>query len=527
MTKALALPQRIVTESVEAHMRDRMGRQAKKELVGILRQRYQVGEKKEKTRILDEFVAVTKYHRKHAVRLLGQAKPATPPSQVAGQRIYDEAVREVLIVLWESADRICGKRLKAVLPHLVDAMECHGHLDLAPEVRDRVLRASPATIDRLLTSVRAKSRRRKRRRTPKKASQQIPVRTFGDWEKAVPGQLEIDFVAHCGGIMSGSFIHSLVATDVCSGWTESMPLLAREQTLVTEGLEVLGRQFPIAILGINSDNDGAFINDTLVAYCAERSIEFTRSRPYRKNDQAWIEQKNGAVIRRFVGHDRFSGYVAGQALAGLYGALRLYVNYFQPSFKLIEKSRENGKVVKRYDKPATPCDRLLTHTSVGPRTKQRLRNERSRLDPIELLYRIRQAQEALSALASPEPGRGPGQESLESFLAALPRIWRAGEVRPTHRKQPAARRTWRTRSDPFEGVWTDVLGWLQEEPDATAKLLFDPLRDHHPGRFSPGQLRTLQRRVKEWRRIMAKELVYACLKGARVKKVVLVGTDDP
>jgi hypothetical protein len=326
--------------------------------------------------------------------------------------------------------------------------------------------------------------------------------------------------------MAGAFIHSLVATDVCSGWTESVPLLVREQSLVTEGLEVLGRQFPMAIFGIDSDNDGAFINDTLIAYCAERKIEFTRSRPYQKNDQAWIEQKNGAVIRRFVGHDRFCGHVAGQALAGLYSATRLYVNYFQPSFKLIEKTRIGGKVVKRYDKPATPCDRLLRHTSVYATVKQQLRDERARLDPVELLYRIRQAQEALSALTTPGLASGPGRVSLESFLAALPRIWQSGEVRPTHRKKMTKPHTWRTRRDPFEGVWVEVLGWLQSEPDSTGKCLFERLEKQYPGRFASGQLRTLQRRLKEWRRIMAKDLVYACLDDHRVENAIIVGADS-
>ena len=133
--------------------------------------------------------------------------------------------------------------------------------------------------------------------------------------------------------MSGSFFHSLVATDICTGWTEAVPLLAREQSLVVEGLEAIGQRLPFRIRGIDSDNDGVFINETLIGYCADQGIEFIRSRAYRSNDQAWIEQKNGSVVRRFVGHDRYSGQVAGQTMAHLYGALRLYVNFFQPSFK--------------------------------------------------------------------------------------------------------------------------------------------------------------------------------------------------
>ena len=183
----------------------------------------------------------------------------------------------------------------------------------------------------------------------------VPVRTFTDWNEPGPGYLEIDLVAHGGGIVTGAFIHSLVVTDVSSGWTEAVPLLAREQSLVVEGLEAISGVFPVPIRGIDSDNDSVFINETLVGYCADRDIEFTRSRAYRKNDQAWIEQKNGSVIRRFVGHERYSGPAAGQTLAHLYGAVRLYVNYFQPSFQLLTKSRNGGSVTKRYSKPATPA----------------------------------------------------------------------------------------------------------------------------------------------------------------------------
>lgn len=506
--------------------RKRLESSPKRELVQVLRPRYRSGTKKEKAKILDELVAVTQFHRKHAIRLLADPGPAVPvPAR--GRKIYDEAVRETLVVLWEAADRICGKRLKAILEPLIEAMERHGHLALAPAVREQLFRVSAATIDRYLKPVRAHSSRRRKPRARKKPSRQVAVRTFGDWAESEPGRLEIDFVVHCGGLMSGSYVHSLVGTDVCSGWTESVPLLVREQSLVTGGLDVLAAQFPITIIGINSDNDSAFINDTLIAYCTQHRIEFTRSRPYRKNDQAWIEQKNGSIIRRFVGHDRLSGPVAAQTLAQLYRAVRLYVNYFQPSFKLVEKHRIGGKILKSYDTPKTPCDRLLGHDTIAAATKKRLRNERSRLDPVELLFRIRQTQEALSSLASPGKADRLGRESLESFLAALPYAWQEGEVRPTHRKRASKPHNWRTRPDPFQGVWTEVLGWLQAEPDATAKALLHRLQEKYPRRNPPGQLRTLQRRVKDWRTMMARELVYASLEDERLDEAQFIGAENP
>ena len=479
------------------------------ELLRLLRERYKESSKSDKTTILDEFVAVSGFHRKHAIRLL-TGPPPTEQSTQLNRRVYDEAVQQVLVVAWEASDRICSKRLKSVLPSIVEAMERYGHLDVDQVVRDKVLAVSAATIDRLLKPVRTKAKRR-RPKCKKKASKQVPTKTFSDWKEPTPGYLEIDFVAHCGGSLSGSFIHSLVATDVCSGWTEAIPLLAREQSLVVAGIQAIGQQCPINILGINSDNDSAFINDTLLDFCKQADITFTRSRPYRKNDQAWIEQKNGSVIRRFAGYERFSGPVAGQALAKLHALVRLYVNYFQPSFKLIEKSREGATVTKRYDLPETPCNRLLTHPSVHLDIREEIQIRRASLDPIDLLYRIRTTQAALAALVSGETDIGQQQDEINDFLAQLPRLWQQGEIRPTHTRQSTKPRHWRTRKDPFEKVWIEILPWLQNEPEATVKQLFQRLQILHPGVFN-GQLRTLQRRVKDWRAVMAKQLVFGALR---------------
>jgi hypothetical protein len=498
-----------------------ISKEARAELLEALRERYRTSGKAQKTRILNEFTAVSGYHRKYATRLLGarrfRKKEGTEGPEAAmakGRRIYDEAVREALIVLWEAGDRMCGKRLKAIVPELVGALERHGHLALDPEVRSRLLIVSPATIDRLLAPIRKQSKSRRRRRAVRKITKKIPVRTFGDWKEPPPGYLEIDFVAHCGGSMAGSFVHTLVATDVCSGWTECVPLLVREQSLVVEGLEALFRQIPFPILGIDSDNDGAFINDTLLGFCEMHGIEFTRCRAYKKNDQAWVEQKNGSIVRRLVGHDRFSGIIAAQTLAHVYQSARLHVNYFQPSFKLRDKFRSGSTFKRSYDFPATPCERVLRRPDVEEAVKKRLRSVRDRLDPLELLHAIREGQAALAQQASrTDPTEGPGRKTLEQFLAELPTYWKAGEVRPTHKETPkATSRHWRTRKDPFESVWLDVLQWLQRDPDETARGLFERLRQKHPGRFSDGQLRTLQRRLREWRQVMAKQLVYAFMK---------------
>jgi hypothetical protein len=504
-------------------MSDTLSKQGQRELLEMLRQRYQRAAKQDKGKILDEFVAIAGCHRKHAIRLLTANAPFAAATPVVPRRTYDEAVRQALIVLWEAADRICGKRLKAVLPGLIAALERHGHLHLDAEVRQRLLAVSAATIDRLLAPARSNTSHRKKRRAATKPSKEIPVRTFADYGDALPGYLEIDFVSHGGTSMQGVFLWSLVATDVCSGWTEAVALVAREQSLVVEGLEVLRRQVPIPIKGIDSDNDSAFINETLQAYCQQQKWEFTRSRAYQKNDQAWIEQKNGAVVRRFVGYQRHSGMAAGQCLARLYQSMRLFVNYFQPSMKLRSKARQGAKVKKTYHKPATPCERLLGHASVAEAVKEKLRAEQGQLDPLELLHRIRDAQAALAALSSGEFSSGQERESLEQFLAGLPELWRQGEARPTHRESAPPPRDWRTRKDPFEKVWPEILLWLQETPDASAKALLDRLDKKYPGQFPEGQLRTLQRRVRDWRQVMARSLVHGCQEGQTPAEAPVVG----
>ena len=272
------------------------------EVLGAIRNRYLEASKRDKSRMLDEFVALTDCHRKHAVRLLNQAwQQSTKRTVPRGRRIYDEAVRQALIVVWETSDRICGKRLKAALPSMVESLERHGHLNLDPDVRERLFSASASSMDRLLRPVREQAGSRRRLKRRRKMGSRVPVRTFTDWNEPAAGYLEIDLVAHNGGVASGTFIHSLAVTDVSSGWTEAVPLLAREQSLVVEGLEAISRVFPVPVRGIDSDNDSVFINETLVSYCEHQGIEFTRSRAYCKNDQAWIEQKNGSVIRHFAG----------------------------------------------------------------------------------------------------------------------------------------------------------------------------------------------------------------------------------
>ena len=390
----------------------------------------------------------------------------------------------------------------------MNAIERHGHLQLEAEVRHRLLAMSAATMDRLLEPVRKAGKQGRRRSHLNTALRKsISVRTFNDWDDPPPGFFEMDMVAHCGGSVAGSHVHSLVLTDIASGWTEAAALVVREQTLITITVEEVRRKLPFPMLGLDVDNDSAFINETVVDYCKERKITLTRSRAYKKNDQAWIEQKNGSVVRRLVGYGRLEGATAAEALGKLHEAARLYVNYFQPSFKLKSKERESAKVIKKYHLPATPFERLLASDRVADRCKDELRRIFATLDPVALLNQIREVQRNLSQHEGMSNGKGGAKENLTDFVASLSTAWRNGEVRPTHRKPCTGPRPWRTRPDPFQDAWPLVEKWLNEQPDATAKGLFQRLQQGTQTPFAPGQLRTLQRRVRKWRTAIARRLV--------------------
>jgi len=483
------------------------------ELVVAVAGRYALGNRMDRGRILDEFVAVTGHHRKHAMRLLRTGLTRRGSGPRLDRRVYDEAMRDALIVIWEASDRICGKRLRPLVPILIEAMERHGHLQLAPEVRTGLSAMSAATIDRILRKVREPSGGRPRRRSPPSATirRSVAVRTFEDWDDPPPGFMEADLVAHCGSTVKGSYVQTLTLTDIATGWTECAPILVREQKLLTEVLSEMRKVLPFPLLGFDTDNDSVFMNETVNSYCKDAGVEFTRCRPYRKNDQAWVEQKNGAVVRHTVGYRRYEGLEAAAALARLYRSLRLFVNFFQPSFKLAEKSRDGAKVKKRYHPPATPYQRLLSDLRTSDATRCQVETVYATLDPVRLLNEIRVVQQQLVEIADrpEEKGRSapPTAPTLEQFLTGLRTAWQEGDVRPTSRPKEKARRG-RRRPDPFATVTLQMREWFEAEPWRTSRELFERLQGQQPGIYPAGQVRTLQRRLKVWRSEVAHKLVF-------------------
>ncbi|MEX3672412.1 transposase family protein [Paraburkholderia phenoliruptrix] len=486
----------------------------RRELTEAVGERYRRSDRNEKREILDEFVHVTGYHRKHAIRVLCR-EPRPSRTKPGPQRRYDDEVRAALITLWEAGDRICGKRLKALIPTLIDSMTRHGHLTLSKDVRQRLNQISAATIDRLLRDVREQAFAGQRRRAGGVGNairRAVPIRTFSDWKDPLPGYLEVDFVEHCGATkIDGDFVHSFVMTDVATGWTECLAMPYRSGAFVLEHIEQVSRALPFPLRGLDCDNDTAFMNEAVFDFCEATGIELTRSRAYKKNDQAWVEQKNGSVVRRLVGYGRLRGLEATETLASLYEVSRLYINFFQPSFNLKSKTRHGARVTKHYEPPLTPLERVLRSASVPEATKRRLRAQFRALDPLDLLSRMREAQRHVAQCS--ESGtmtagaKMPDRVPLADFLVSLGTAWQDGEVRPTHHRKARIPHTWRSREDPFEHTWPTIKQWLEAEPGITAKKLHARLVAMAPAMYSSAQLRTLQRRVKAWRSNRAKELV--------------------
>ena len=348
---------------------------------------------------------------------------------------------ETLIILWETSDRVCGKRLRPLIPILIESMERAGHLQLAPEVRAGLLAMSAATIDRALAAMKGEAGQKKRRRSASSSAirRSIPVRTFSDWGDPPPGFMEADLVSHSGPVPAGSFAQTLTLTDIATGWTECAPLLVREQTLLIEVLKRMRGVMPFPLLGFDTDNDSVFMNETVKDYCLSENLVFTRCRPYRKNDQAWVEQKNGAVVRRAVGYRRYEGIEAAALLAQLYSTLRLFVNFFQPSFKLAEKDPAmapgcTSAIIRRR--------RHVQHAGGSARDREirhRAGEVYGTLDPVLLLQEIRSSQRRLADLADKIPAAesaAPGAAAIDQFLAGLRTAWREGDVgQPVNRSR--------------------------------------------------------------------------------------------
>ena len=427
---------------------------------------YRKARKRDKKRMLDQFVESTGYNRSYACFVLrnhGRRVEIRPGIVLEGDRrmreprgraaVYGDEVVKALKAVWKIMDYICGKRLVAALPEVVPRLCACKELRVAKPVQRQLLAMSAATIDRLLKPERAKHTLKPRGGTKPGTllKHQVPIRTFSDWDDAQPGFFEMDLVGHDGGITNGDYCQTLDLIDVATGWCELAAVRNKAQIWVFEAIQTIRRRLPFALLGLDSDNGGEFINNELVRYCKDEHITFTRSRPHRKNDTCYVEQKNWSVVRRFAGYGRLTTQEAVTALNELYDAIRDYNNFFLPSVKLKEKTRNGARVTRRYHPAMTPYARLLESPDISTTNKDILTDHYKTLNPADLKRRIEKQQKKLLALVDRRPPEN--QRPKDGFIALVPKrrekANRSGKPRPCSSPRPLERRSGRTPALPY------------------------------------------------------------------------------
>jgi hypothetical protein len=351
--------------------------------------RYRQGGKRERGLILDEVVRLCGYSRRYAARRLRTYALyglPTKPQKRKRKATYGPETLIPLRKIWALLGAPCGKRLAPFLPEIVPVLESFGELHLTAEARTKLLAVSASTIDRLLCEDRRCYQLKGRSRTKPGSllKAQVAVRTFAQWDEGRPGFLEIDLVSHDGGLAQGDWIQTLDATDVYSGWTETKAVRNKAQCYVFAGLCEIRKSLPFVLLGLDSDNGAEFINHHLSRYCQHEGLTFTRSRPYRKNDSCFVEQKNWTVVRQTVGYARYDTPEELDLLNHIYGTLRLLGNFFMPQMKLTQKTRIGAKVHKRYDEARTPYQRLIRSGFLSKTEEQALANQYRTLNPAAL-----------------------------------------------------------------------------------------------------------------------------------------------
>lgn len=390
----------------------------RKVVTKALCERYRKARKKDKGSILNDFVEATGYGRSYAGGLLrqhGRRVEVRPGVRVEGDahrrprrarpRTYGPEILEPLKKVWAMLDYLCGKRLVPALRELVPRLVALKELRIKKAVQKKLLSISASTVDRLLKPERERLTLKGRGHTKPGTllKHQIPIRTFSDWDDAQPGFLEMDLVGHDGGRAAGDYAFTLDLTDVASGWSEQIAVQNKAEKWVFEGLKAIRERLPFPVLGLDSDNGSEFINHHLQRYCQDENIAFTRSRPYRKNDTCYVEQKNWSIVRRFVGYPRYDTPEALALLNELYRLLRDYVNFFLPSLKLKEKVRTGAHVLRRYEPAQTPYRRLLDSPHLDRAQKKRLTARYETLNPAGLHRQIRKLQDTLLRLGARIP----------------------------------------------------------------------------------------------------------------------------
>lgn len=358
-------------------------------VVRAFSKQYKHAGKKEKSELLNKLVETTGYSRKHLMEIL-----LNPPKRKKRKkRIQQSKYLEILKLLrtvWAVSNYSCGQRLKPMIPSYIAALRRHGELIVTPNERKLLLKISSATIDRLLTYDRKRISLKGKSRTKPGSllKHQIPIKMWTDWNNTLPGFLEIDSVHHCGMSLFGDYVYTLDTTDVATGWNECAGHLGRSEYRTIEALKAIRKRLPFPLLGIDFDCGGEFVNWHMIRYCTENKITYTRARETIKNDQAYIEQQNYSVVRRFAGYQRLDTEKQLKTLNKLYELLSDYQNFFQPVMRLKTKVRDGARVTRKYDKALTSYQRVLKRPDIPGEIKQSLRERYKKLNPKKLLLEI-------------------------------------------------------------------------------------------------------------------------------------------
>lgn len=366
---------------------------SREQYLAAVREEYLRGNKKQKTRLLNEARKRTKLNRKVLIRKLTRIPAgAAKPKRRARATTYGVELRTPLIHVWELFDFPCGQRLAPVLREQTERLRASGGLKCSDAVAERLREISPKTIDRLLKREREVRCLKQHRRPPVHPLlyQRVPVKTSAEWDRQEVGNLQLDYVLHCGTSTAGEYLLTLSATDIATGWWEGSVQLGRSQQATQVRWESIRRRLPFRVREVHPDNDSGILNDLLWNYCRRRRIGMSRSRPYQKNDNAWVEQKNWTHVRKVVGYGRFTTAAECEVLRELYVAAADFRNFLQPAMKLKEKVREGGKVRRVYEEPRTPYQRLLELGTLKPSQRRALEKRYQALDPVKLRRRIEQ-----------------------------------------------------------------------------------------------------------------------------------------
>jgi hypothetical protein len=396
-----------------------MDMHSREQYLAALREEYLRGNKKQKTRLLNEARKRTKLNRKVLIRKLTRV-PAVgdKPKRRTRGTTYGVELKAPLIQVWELFDFPCGQRLAPILREQTERLRASGGLKCSQEVAEQLREMSAKTIDRLLHREREVRCLKQHRRPPVHPLlyQRVPVKTAAEWDRQEVGNLQLDYVLHCGRSTAGEYLLTLSATDIATGWWEGSPQLGRSQKATQESLERIRQRLPFRIQEVHPDNDSGILNDLLWNYCRRHRIGMSRSRPYQKNDNAWVEQKNWTHVRKVVGYGRFTTVAQGEVLRVLYEAAADFRNFLQPAMKLKEKVRVGGKVRRVYEEPRTPYQRLLELGTLKPRQRRELEQRYQSLDPVKLRRRIEQLRTELFDLLEGDAAiakvrrHGPGIE---------------------------------------------------------------------------------------------------------------------